>query len=99
VKIGGLVGDQGSAGAEEGRTTMKKKRNRRLRKSTQSPPSIEQDLPLEARQDQPGSSGAWSQEMFDQDTEELTEVTDDQIVEIVAEGAEFLGVSQAHPLS
>ncbi len=54
-------------------------------------------MPLEARQDQPGSSGAWSQEMSDHDTEELPEVTDDQIVEIVAEGAEFLGVSQTHP--
>ena len=53
-------------------------------------------MPLEARQDQPGSSDAWSQEMSDHDTEELPEVTDDQIVEIVAEGAEFLGVSQTH---
>ena len=54
-------------------------------------------MPLEARQDQPGSSGAWSKEMSDHDTEELPEVTDDQIVEIVAEGAEFLGVSQTYP--
>ena len=78
---------------------MSKRRSRRHRhgKSTLSPPSMKQDLPLEACQDQPGSSGAWSQEMSDHDTEELPEVTDDQIVEIVAEGAEFLGVSQTHP--
>jgi hypothetical protein len=56
-----------------------------------------ENLPLEARQDQLGSSDAWSKEMSDHDTEELPEVTDDQIVEIVAEGAEFLGVSQTHP--
>ena len=92
MKIEGLIGGQGSADAEEGRTAMSKKRNRRHPKSAQSPPSMVQDLPLEARQDQPGSSGAWSQEMSDHDTEELPEVTDDQIVEIVAEGAEFLGV-------
>ena len=55
-----------------------------------------ENLPLEARQDQLGSSDAWSKEMSDHDTEELPEVTDDQIVEIVAEGAEFLGVSQTH---
>ena len=76
---------------------MSKRRNRRHRKPAQSSPNKEQDLHLEARQDQPGSSGAWSQEMSDHDTEELPEVTDDQIVEIVAEGAEFLGVSQTHP--
>jgi hypothetical protein len=54
---------------------------------------MEQDQPLDVRQDQSGSSGAWSQEMSDQDTEELTEVTDDQIVEILAEGPEFLRFS------
>jgi hypothetical protein len=97
MKIEGLVGGQRSADAEEGRTAMSKRRNRRHRKPAQSSPNKEQDLPLEARQDQPGSSGAWSQEMSDHDTEELPEVTDDQIVEIVAEGAEFLGVSQTHP--
>jgi hypothetical protein len=43
------------------------------------------DAPLEARQDQPGSSEAWSQEMSDHDTEELQEVTDDQIEEMVAD--------------
>jgi hypothetical protein len=75
---------------------MSKKRNRQHRKSTKSPPSTKQKLPLE-RQDPPGSSGAWSQEMSDRDTEELPEVTDDQIVEIVAEGAEFPGDSQTHP--
>ena len=92
MKIEGLVGGQGSADAQEGRTVMSKRRNRRHRKSAHSQPSMGQDLPLEARQDQPGSSGAWSQEMSDHDTEELPEVTDDQIVEIVAEGAEFLSV-------
>jgi hypothetical protein len=96
MKIEGLVGGQGSADAEEGRTVMSKRRNRRHGKSAHSQPSMGQDLPLEARLDQPGSSGAWSQEMSDHDTEELPEVTDDQIVEIVAEGAEFLGVSQTH---
>jgi hypothetical protein len=40
---------------------------------------------LEARQDQSGSSEAWSQEMSDHDTEELQEVTDDQIEEMVAD--------------
>jgi len=50
---------------------MSKRRNRRHRKPAQSSPNKEQDLPLEARQDQPGSSGAWSQEMSDHDTEEL----------------------------
>jgi hypothetical protein len=56
-----------------------------------------QDLPLEAREDLPGSSGAWSQEMSEHDTEELLpEVTDDQIVEIVAEGAEFVD-GNCHP--
>ena len=44
-----------------------------------------QDLPLEARQDQPGSSEAWSQEMSDHDTEEIQEVTDDQLEEMVGE--------------
>lgn len=66
---------------------MSKRRTRRHRKSTQSPPSMDQGLLLEVRQDQPGSSGAWCQEMSGHDTEELLEVTDDQIVEIVAEGA------------
>jgi hypothetical protein len=64
---------------------MSKRRNRRHRKPAQSSPSKEQDLPLEARQDQPGSSEAWSQEMSDHDTEEIQEVTDDQMEEIVVE--------------
>lgn len=41
-----------------------------------------QDAPL------PGCSDAWSQEMSDRDTEEIQEVTDDQIVEIVANEAD-----------
>ena len=64
---------------------MSKRRNRRHRKSAQSQASMGQDAPLEARQDQPGSSEAWSQEMSDHDTEEIQEVTDDQIEEMVVE--------------
>ena len=83
-KIDGVVGGQRNADAVEGRTVMSKRRNRRHRKSAQSQASMGQDAPLEARQDQPGSSEAWSQEMSDHDTEEIQEVTDDQIEEIVA---------------
>ncbi|HJX66547.1 MAG TPA: hypothetical protein VJ860_21635 [Polyangia bacterium] len=64
---------------------MSKRRNRQHRKSAESQPSMGRDAPLEARQDQPGSSEAWSQEMSDHDTEELQEVTDDQIEEMVAD--------------
>ena len=64
---------------------MSKRRNRRHREFARSQPNIGQDAPSEARQDLPGSSGAWSQEMSDHDTEELQAVTDDQIEEIVAD--------------
>ena len=62
---------------------MSKKRNSRHREFARSQPNVGSDAPLEARQDLPGSSGAWSQEMSDHDTEELLEVTDDQIEEMV----------------
>jgi hypothetical protein len=62
---------------------MSKRRNRRHREFARSQPSRGPDAPSEVRQDLPGSSGAWSQEMSDHDTEELQEVTDDQIEEIV----------------
>lgn len=64
---------------------MGKRRSRRHRKSGQSVQGVGQDVPLEARSDLSGSSEAWSQEMPDHDTEELQEVTDDQIVEMVAD--------------
>jgi hypothetical protein len=63
---------------------MSKRRNRRHRELARSQSNIGPDAPSEARQDLSGSSGAWSQEMSDHDTEEmLLEVTDDQIEEMV----------------
>jgi hypothetical protein len=37
-------------------------------------------VPLEARSDLPGSADAWSQEMPEDDTERIEEVSDDQII-------------------
>jgi hypothetical protein len=61
---------------------MSKRRNGRHRRRTQREPSAGQHAPQEARSDLPDTSHAWSEEMADDDTEEM--VTDDQIVEMVA---------------
>jgi hypothetical protein len=59
---------------------MSKRRSRRHGKSAQSQPSAGQNVPLEARSDLPGSADAWSQEMPEDDTERIEEVSDDQII-------------------
>jgi len=77
-------GGEAKRGREETETVMSKRRNRRHREFARSQPNIGPDAPSEVRQDLAGSSGAWSQEMSDHDTEEqLLEVTDDQIEEMV----------------